>query len=123
MTPSTEHTARSWRLIALALALALMQVGAIAHITSIPGDLIAQISLPVPLEIAADSLWALIFTVMAVNLLRSRATPVRWIIAGFATYSTVRLALFARADYDHNRLPFLVVANLLALLMTFFLRR
>lgn len=123
MTPETEHPSRPWRLIALALALAFMELGALAHIMSVPGDLIAQISLSVPLEIAADSLWALIFTVMAVNLLRSRATPVRWIIVGFTTYSTVRLVVFARADYDHNRLPFLVVANLLALLLAFFLRR
>lgn len=124
MIEKNERLPRRWWLIALTLALALIQFGAVLYLINTPDTLTEQISLIVPMEIVVGGLWALIFAGVAVNLLRSRTVRlVHWFFIGFATYSTARLLLFARADYDQHRLPFLVVANLLALLMAFFLRR
>ena len=124
MRQGSKQLRRRWWLIALTIALALMQIDAIIRLLNTPDALTEQISLVLPLEIFAGGLWTLIFAVLAVNLLRSRTTRLaQWTFIGFATYSTVRLLLFAQADYDQNRLPFLVTANSLAWLLAFILRR
>jgi len=124
MTKQTRCSSRPWRLIALTAALTLMQIGAMVRAVSMPDNLADRVSLFVPLEFAAASLWALIFAWVTVNLIRTRAIPpARWVLAGFGIYSTVRLLVFAQADYDQNRLPFLLVVTLLALFVIFFLRR
>ena len=123
MSQRSKQLRRRWWVIALTIALALMQTGAIIRLLNTPAALTEQTSLVLPLEIVAAGLWTLIFAILAVNLLRLRATRLaKWTFIGFATYSTVRLLLFAQADYDHNRLPFLVAANALAWLMAFMLR-
>ena len=86
------------------------------------------ISLPWGAAAATGAAWALIFALLTVNLWRLRPRAARrfaWALIAFTGYSAARLALFARAEYDLQRLPFVVLAALLvsALPALYLLRR
>lgn len=56
--------------------------------------------------------WTLGFTWAAIALLRRRpraAELALWLWIGYVSYSCLRLLIFAEADYDRGRLPFLLV--------------
>lgn len=117
-----EQMRRRWWLIALAGGLTLMQAGAALRALSIPPELVVQVSVLPPLEFVAGGLWALLFALITVNLLRKRAARTALVaLSVFLVYSVLRLLLFTRADYDQNRLPFLVL--LTVCLLVFLLRR
>lgn len=106
---NTATSKRRWWLIALCGLLTLAQAGAALRALRVPPELAAQISLWLPLEFVAGGLWALLFAVITANLLRKRAVqPAVFALGGFLIYSVIRLLLWAQADYDQNRLPFLV---------------
>jgi len=120
-----NHISRSWELIFLCSLLSLFQLGAALRVPGISPELRAQISLPAALEFVAGGLWALLFAAITVNLLRGRALrPAILSVSGFVIYSLVRLVVFARADYDLYRLPFLAAITMcLLLLAALMLRR
>ncbi len=123
---SHEPIRRRWWLIVLAAGLTLMQTGAALRALQVPPELAGQISLLPPLEFVAGGLWALLFAFITANLLRKRA--VRFALMGlsaFLVYSAARLLLFTEADYDQNRLPFLVLLTVCLLVFpaVFLLRR
>lgn len=111
-------------LIVVAALLAIMQASAAWRALHIPGE---QVSLLPGLEAAAGAGWALAAAWVMVILLRRRPRA-RWyatgLLAGFALYSLGRLAVFAQADYDRQRLPFLAVATaaVLAVLVAYVAR-
>ena len=109
-------TPRRWWLITLLAALGLYQAGVALHALRVPPELVAQVHLPLALDFVAGVLWALLFILGAVNLVQKRPASynVR-VISGFIVYSVVRLGLFAQADYDRQRLPFLLVVFILAI--------
>jgi hypothetical protein len=121
----SNHISRSWELIFLCALLGLFQVGVARRALNIPPELRAQISQPVAFEFIAGGLWALLFAAITVNLIRGRALrPAILSISGFVIYSLARLLVFARADYDVNRLPFLAAITVcLLLLAALILRR
>ena len=99
----------------LALLMLLVQFGALYNLTAIPPEIAAQLSLILPLELALTLAWALIFAWLAVTLWRGAQTRRLWqALALYAVVSVMRLLLFARADYDRGRLPFLLLTLLLA---------
>jgi hypothetical protein len=101
-----------WLLVGLSAVLALAQLGAVLRWLNVPTDLAAQTRLILPLEWLAGGLWALFFTITAANLVRRRPGSMRqsaWMLGGFTIYSAARLLLFAQAEYDRNRLPFIVI--------------
>jgi hypothetical protein len=117
---------RPRRLILLTACLALFQLRAAAHTLQIPADLAGQISLPLPLEFVASAFWALLFALCTLKLIRLEGDAQRrifWAIIGFITYSAVRLLLFAQADYDRQRLPFLFITNAMLITVAYSLRR
>ncbi len=119
---------RPRRLIFLTACLMLFQFGAAIRALQVPADLAEKISLPLPLEFIASGFWALLFALCTLKLIRLEADARRYIILaiiGFIIYSTARLLLFAQADYDQQRLPFLFITNAIILLMTvaYLLRR
>ncbi len=120
-----NRISRSWELIFLCALLTLFQLGAALRVPGIPPEQRAQISLPAALEFVAGGLWALLFAVITVNLIRGRALrPAIITISSFVIYSLARLLVFARADYDLNRLPFLgAIMVCLLLLAALMLRR
>lgn len=106
----------------------LFQLGAIIHALQIPADLAAQIGLPLPFEIIAGGFWALLFALFTLKLIRLESHAQHNTIlatAGYMIYGSVRLLLFAQANYDRQRLPFLFITTTLILLivMVYLLRR
>jgi hypothetical protein len=119
-TRQTEPSGCSCGLIVLTGLLALYQVGAALQAMRLTDEMVSVVSLSPPLEFVAGILWALIFIAAFFGLLQGRQRAVRFAglsIIGFATYSALRLLLFARADYDRQRLPILLVTTALMLII------
>jgi hypothetical protein len=115
---------RRWWLIAGTGVLALIQAGAVLHFLQLPPDLAARTSLLLPLEVLLSGLWALIFTMVAINLVGNPLRPrLIWAYPAFVTYSALRLFIFVQADYDRNRGPFVILATLLSWAVFFALRQ
>lgn len=96
--------------------LLLMQVGAVIRALQLPTDLKSQLSLTQPTLIATALLWSVVFGWAFLQCMGGKKRALNralWVICGFMFYSTGRLVIFARADYDRQRLPFLVVSTLL----------
>jgi hypothetical protein len=112
---------RGWEFILLTILLAFFQLGAaLRALNGLP----VQTSLPAALEFTAGGLWALLFAAITVNLIRGGALrPAVFSISGFVIYTLARLIVFARAEYDLNRLPFLVAITVCLLLLAALLRR
>lgn len=101
-------TPRRPRLAALAALLALFQFGAALRGTA--ADPAVPTSLLPGLELAAGIIWGTLFGLASLGLARRRrrgALIFAWLMIGFSLYSLGRLAVFAQADYDRQRLPFL----------------
>jgi 4-amino-4-deoxy-L-arabinose transferase-like glycosyltransferase len=97
------------RLAFLCLILALFQIISAIQVFLRAEAFAPLVALPPALDFVAGLLWGGAFALVAFQLWRgvwhARAG---WLLgAGFAIYSILRLALFARADYDRGRLPFL----------------
>lgn len=102
-------TPRRLRPAALAALLALLQFG--AALRGIAADPAVPTSLLPGLEFAAGTIWGALFGLASLELVRRRRRAVRvfaWLVIGFSLYSLGRLVVFAQADYDRQRLPFLV---------------
>lgn len=83
-----------------------------------------ELTLPPLFDPIGGSAWAILFAWITIDLLRLRARRrAGWMLLGFVTYSLLRLFLFARADYDQQRFPFLLVLTALILLGWVILRR
>ena len=98
--------------------LAIQQFGAVYRALNIPEALAAQVSLMPPLEFVAAVVWGLILSAatwrVAWHKSRNLRTGILALVA-FIVYSVARLFVFTRADYDYNRLRFLLVVTILIL--------
>ena len=118
-----EPVPRPYRLIALAVVLALIGAG------SAYNAVVRTLTLAVPpvLDVVVGVLWAIMFASIALGLWQRRANARRrlgWALIGWIGDSLVRLSLFARADYDRERLPFLLlIGGIGCALIVFFLLR
>ncbi len=115
-TQQLRRTAGIWWLCALTTALALFQGAAAGRALALPPALAAAVSLPGALGFVAAGIWALLFALLTVNLWRLRLNAVHHTavaVIAFVLYSAARLTLYARADYDRQRLPFVLLAALL----------
>lgn len=98
-----------WLLLTL-LLLAIFQINTAWRVLNLPHELAVLISLSRPLEFTAAGCWALLALVAAWRVWRRRAGALRFggaTLIGFSIYSVARLLLYANADYDRARLPFL----------------
>jgi uncharacterized membrane protein YhaH (DUF805 family) len=111
-----------WLLLCMCV-LAAVQIGAALNVLQLPAETAASLSLPINIQAGLSVLWAGAFLWAAAGLwqrgpeARNRA---RWLLGVFMLYSVVRLALFARTDYDQQRLQFLAVAALILLVLLLF---
>jgi hypothetical protein len=124
-----QRAPRFSRLLGIGMiGLAAVQVGAAARALTLSSDLAAVVSVARPLDFVAAVLWGIAFSAAGVLLLRKSARRDllrRWnarrlalvLLGGFALYSLARLAVFAQADYDRGRLPFLIIITALFLLL------
>ncbi|MFQ3565783.1 MAG: hypothetical protein SNJ59_02180 [Aggregatilineales bacterium] len=102
---------RRWRWLVVGGLLLLINVG-MAWQTLMPPQQVPTSLLPA-LEFVAAGLWACSSAVAIVLVWRRSPRARRLMLGvtlGFALYSVARLAIFARADYDRGRLPFLSIA-------------
>ncbi len=79
----------------------------------------ATTSLIQSLEAIAALVWALLLTAATWSVAYFKERNLRtsvFVLVGFIVYSLVRLLVFTRADYDHNRLRFLTVVTILILI-------
>ncbi|MDZ4764287.1 MAG: hypothetical protein SGI73_07010 [Chloroflexota bacterium] len=92
-------------IVLLCIALALHQATSAVRALRLP----PVVSLSPPLEVVTGGLWAAAFALVAWRSVRRTAHPrsAGRMIAAFAAYSAVRLFIFARSDYDRERLSFL----------------
>ena len=116
MNTPTPDIPRSYRLILLSLTLALVGVGTAITALRLSSDIAEQVSLLPPLEVAAGIFWVVVFAAIAWRLWLRKPGAARalgWALMAWIGYSVLRLSVFARADYDRQRLPFLWVAGLI----------
>lgn len=76
--------------------------------------------IPIAIQVGLAVGWALAFFVAAVGLVRGKWLALRysgWLMVAFFAYNLLRIALFAQADYDRSRLPFLIGLTLLILVV------
>ena len=111
---TSSFTCRPRWLIALAALLALLQTGAVWWALRVPDDAATLVGLPPAANAALSAGWALAFAWLVVRLMRRRPRGRLYaaaLVGGFALYSLARLALFAQADYDRQRLPLLAAVT------------
>jgi uncharacterized protein with PQ loop repeat len=112
-------------LLLVLVALAVIQIVGIVRILSLPDDVVTVVSLSRTVEMIAGVIWSVIWLWQAVRLLRNRnrsrnpgtirSSVVLFTVSltAFVIYNVGRIALFARADYDRQRLPLLIMATLI----------
>jgi hypothetical protein len=100
-------------LIALLIALTSIQAINVVRTLTLPDNLAPHVSLLPMLEVVAGGLWtgALLWGTWGL-LRRSDRRTAAWLIAAYLAYQIARTIVFARADYDRQRIPFLLVAGL-----------
>lgn len=113
--------------IALIAALGLAQLIGALRAATLPPELAAQVSLSLLLEFLLGVMWAGIFwTCVYLHLARPKVFALRLTLialAAFAVLSVARLMVFVQAEYDRQRLPFLIVALSVILAVGFAVRR
>jgi hypothetical protein len=100
-------------------AFALVQAGAAYRAVTTPAEVVAVVALPLGLEFVLSGIWALLFGYATFVLIRQTvraAYRAIVLICVFILYSVARLVLFVRADYDRQRLPFLLILAILTLI-------
>jgi hypothetical protein len=105
-------------LIVFCLILALFQIITAWQVLQLPVAVVAALSFPPVVQIGLSAGWALLFLFAAGRLYQQKPGADRLaggLIVAFILYSLGRLVVFARADYDRARLPFLLVATVLLL--------
>ncbi len=114
-----KHSAQgcAFQLARLGLILALVEIGALIAAWRMPTDVAAAVGALRTLDVVGSVVWAALFLVLALPVLRRQPSAVRaavWSLVAFLAYNVVRWVAFVRADYDHQRLPLLIVGTLIA---------
>jgi hypothetical protein len=113
MTPSRHPF-----LILICMSLALFQIITALQVLQLPDAVASAVSIPVAWQVGLSTGWSLLFFVAALTLFYRKRWSVRLagaLIVLFVLYSLLRLVVFARADYDRARLPFLMMITVLLL--------
>lgn len=105
-------TKRPLWFIMLTCFILIYQIVWLISVLQLPDDLKNQISLSVPLEIVMSVTIVTFFTIGLRALIGMQAWAIRYTLVGIdILWVTIlgRLILFAEADYDRQRLPFLIM--------------
>jgi hypothetical protein len=116
---------RSRFLLLLTALLSIYQFVAAYRAITVPAAISTQITLPLQLDFVMGVVWGGIFAWSGAALWRrgqdARFRSLFW-IGVFIIYAALRLALFAQADYERLRYPFLLAAGAAVLLILALLR-
>jgi hypothetical protein len=94
------------------LLLFLVQVGTIIELLTLPPDIVNELYFSRNAQMMIAVTWASVSLWVIMGIVRGKTYYSKhglWIIYGLIVYSLLRLVLFAQADYDRQRVPFLVV--------------
>lgn len=83
--------------------------------TGVTLDSLSLLSL---IQVGIASIWVVLFTHAAIRMGKKQPHALRyssWLIVSFILSRLIQIALFVQADYDRNRLGFLVVVTLVIL--------
>jgi hypothetical protein len=108
---------RERQVMVVTAALAVFQFGAAYRALHLPEDI--AVSLLPPLEFVAAIAWGLILSAATWRVAWYKVRNLRtgiFVMVAFVVYSVARLFVFTRADYDQNRLRFLLVVTILVLI-------
>jgi len=114
-----ENRNSRWLTLLIAF-MTLVQAGGLIRTMQRSEALSTQLTLSRPLEIAAGLVWLTVFGWLLWALIRNRPhAQFRAVIGviGFIAYSVLRLFIFAQADYDRQRIPFLVLLLVITALL------
>ena len=113
-----------WLALLTAL-LTLVYVGAAWHILQRQPDVAALVRLPLPFEFIASVIWGFLSAFVTVSLVRRHPLALyytKWLVIGLTAYNITRWIVFVRADYDRQRLPFLLIIAIIVILTALVLR-
>lgn len=108
---------RERQVMVVTAAAAVFQFGAAYHALRLPSDL--AVSLIPELEFVAAVVWGALLSAATWRVAWHKERNLRtnvYVMIAFVVYSVARLLVFTRADYDHDRLRFLTVLSILALI-------
>jgi hypothetical protein len=120
---SSQKHFRRW-LFAAMLVLALFQIGETISATGQSASIAENMSLSSRARLIAGIFWALLFGLDVVLIVRRTRRALTYTVALlmiYAMYSVARVIIFTQADYNRQRLPFLIAVILIFLSIPFFL--
>lgn len=104
-----------WLLLLLTVIF-LFQMGSIVTALQTPESIEGVVSFPPLVQLVTGVTWAVLFAWGIIRVFRLAPLGIMyslWLIALFILYSLLRLLIFTTADYDRQRLPFLLALFLL----------
>lgn len=114
-TPTQPQLNRQDRVglwVIIFILLILYQIIATIKVLQLQDTLHIRTSIPALFALGMSIIWVISFSGVTLALLRHKRGASRFamgVAVGFIVYNTLRLALFAQADYDRERLPFLLL--------------
>jgi len=109
-----------WLLLLLLMLFAYHVVDVIRTV-QLPPEIAAATTLPIPLRLMTGVTWAGLSGWSMLRVVRGHSNAnqhARYLLVGFVLYTIARLIVFTQAEYDRQRLPFVLVS--LAFLMVLF---
>lgn len=126
MSQTAQARKQNWTFAFLAFCFAFHQINSAREGLLLPESITAALPYPIWSQILLQILWALLFFTASVWLLRCGDGAVRLtdiLLMVFISCNAACWLLFVQADYEHNRLPLLLLgAGGLLLVMIAFLR-
>jgi len=121
----THHTnrmavARAGCWLPITAFLGLYQIIFSLRVLQQHGTLDITSRVPPAIEAGISLIWGVVFVILVLGLLQRRLWAGRWVswlIVGFISYKAIYIVLFAQADYDRGRVPFLLVVTSLILII------
>jgi len=120
----TTHPKRSGCLVTFITILLVYQTLNLIRVLQLEDMLGNSVVPPVPLQLTLILIWLLTFTYLLLGVVRKWRFALRysgWLIITYILYRLLYAVLFVQADYNRQRLPFLLVTISLILIVPIFM--
>lgn len=107
-------------LLMFVIGLCLYQIFVLIHVLQIEETIRTALIPSVPVQIGLGILWLMLLGQTAIGLVIKQALALRyggWIVIAYVIYRLGYVILFVQADYNRNRLPFLILFTILVLIV------